>query len=242
MTAEDRVPNITYMSSQPKALKWNANQLKIKAMLDNGASHHQTSKVLGFNISTVVKVANAVKKGQTPATPYIQKTKKKAGFGAGKQNIEQWDTDASPDADGVDQSIGQTSPSNATVAKLFNVSASIPITPIMLAARDYVTRRLNWPPTVPWEDLIDTIFYHYFKSHNPPVILQGWIEAESGDSAPKPGIGTGTSNAGGGINSNDPKTKDMAEAVADALFKKMNRSATLADTNVCIVDWFPNRP
>ena len=45
-------------------------------MLKTGASHHQIAKDLHVNISVVVKVSHALKKGQSPATPYVPKQNK----------------------------------------------------------------------------------------------------------------------------------------------------------------------
>lgn len=188
------------MSSYPKKLTWNKNQLAILEMLGTGVSHHQISKNLGLNISTVVKVSHAIKKGQSPATPYVPKQKKaksgaamvavthSAGVDA-KKHINAAQTSSTETANGEDSKRGNsgeqkqeqqalTNLDSETEARLVTVPVVIPITQIMQNWRAYLVKALNWPADSKWQDIIDTTIYRYALAHDPPIILQGWYVAD----------------------------------------------------------------
>ncbi len=172
--------------------------------------HHQIAKILGVNISTVVKVHHAIKKGQSPATPYVQKTKKTVAFSAQKiapysaevvqrTATAQYEPEVKSNADEVAQAANtsltntqeqkpesMTLPvSEPTLARLTATPVIVQLTPLMYSAKAYLVQRRGWDPNVRWEDIIDTIFSVYFRSIG--VVLGGWYEEEP-DPAPKPVI------------------------------------------------------
>lgn len=88
-------------------------------------------------------------------------------------------------------------PELATILKLTPVSATVALTPIMQSMRLLCVMELGWSPSMSWEDIIDTCFYHLAKAWG--FTLQGYYRDEPNDQhdSPKPAGGEPSGNGNG---------------------------------------------
>jgi hypothetical protein len=224
-------------------ITWTAKQVEIYKAITAGIPPKQIAKDHHCSHATVTAISNAIKKGQLPPHVMSQNAKKleKAGDAATgtatktkkpvkktAPPVETTDDEEEEVEEEVESNIGQSSAGNAgtddaTMGKLIPVPVYIPITPVMLVAKAYVIQRLGWNPDVKWQDLIDTVFYNYFKSLDPPVILHGWVEGDPVGTSPKPASVKAQGNGNGHftIDPNDPQTKKIIVDVANQLVQTM---------------------
>ncbi len=106
-------------------------------------------------------------------------------------------------------------------------------TPIMYGARYFLVRELHWSKDTKWEDIIDTIFYKYFKSAY-GVILEGYYRMESEDkvaaklaSAPKEekkeASGAGDGNGNLAVDVNSPEFQSLCSNVTLQIIELMQQ-------------------
>ena len=213
-------------------LNWTPKQKKVLGLLQAGHKSSDIQKLLKVNGTAVLKVKNAIAMGDTPDHP-LSKTivkeevvpkvvvlpKQEAGVVG-----EKTETGTSADKKTTEVTKPTINPLVAgdteIEAKLYTTPILIPITQIMVNARAYLVQALNWPGETRWQDIIDTIFYKYFKSLNPPVILQGWY---IGDPL-KPAKGNGEEKKGNGHNPEDldldsPGFKHLANLVTQQILE-----------------------
>jgi hypothetical protein len=151
--------------SQPKKLTWNSTQTQIYDLLKAGMMPIKVAKQLGVDKSSVTKVSNAMKKGQSPVTPYIPHLKKT------KHPISPVETESNNEAElaAINQQLTpankqeMTPSGDASVLNLKPVTIECAMTPIMLIARNTAITELGWPEDVAWEDFLDTVLVHCFK-------------------------------------------------------------------------------
>ena len=75
------------------------------------------------------------------------------------------------------QSLPTTNDINAAQVIRFQPHViTCPLTPIMATARQAAIKEWNWPSDIRFEDVIDTILYHFFKDRG--ITLQGYIVEE----------------------------------------------------------------
>lgn len=210
-------------------IAWTPKQLKIYKELQANIPVMQIAKNNHCSGTSVTRVKNAIKSGQIPPQEklLIIKNQEEADKALQQSAPPEVSTDAKTQQEQKPKEpYGQSSPGNkqqeeATIAKLVPVPTYIPITPIMMSAKSYVIQRLGWSPDVRWQDLIDTIFFHYFKSLNPPVTLHGWVEGETKSNSPKPASEKAGGNGGLGIDVNDPQAKQLIHQVAVQLVNEL---------------------
>lgn len=125
----------------------------------------KVAKQLGVDKSSVTKVSNAMKKGQSPATPYIPHLKKT------KHPIAQVEVENVTEVELAANNQHLTTTNNqdvkpvgdAAVLNLKPITQECAMTPIMLIARNTAITELGWPEDVSWEDFLDTCLVHCFK-------------------------------------------------------------------------------
>lgn len=182
------------MTKPYKPLNWTPKQVKIHDLLKSGVSANVIVKEQKVSGTAVLKIKNAMAVGDTPdhqlkhqagvilqTTPKTKKvTKIKTVTIKNEANTSEGDEGEGSLPKGAEGSNGKkdipvpVGSGNQVVADLVIVPVRIPITQIMQNARSYLINGLHWPEDTKWEDILDTIIYKYFKSLNPPVVLQGW--------------------------------------------------------------------
>jgi len=105
-------------------------------------------------------------------------------------------------------------PGVASALKLVQVPVVCPLTPIMMNARAVAQYELGWIPDMPWEDFIDTVFYHYFKALG--FTLQGYIKdkvVEEAEST-KTSVQSQKVSGNGGTHLSPDEMKELAKQTA----------------------------
>jgi hypothetical protein len=174
--------------TQPKKLTWNSTQTQIYDLLKAGMIPIKVAKQLGVDKSSVTKVNNAMKKGQSPATPYIPHLKKIKHPIAAVEAENNNETELAA----INQ---QLTPANkqemkpagdASVLNLKPVTIECAMTPIMLIARNTAITELGWPEDVSWEDFFDTVLVHCFRYWGFGLQNSYKLEDKNNGSFPKP--------------------------------------------------------
>ncbi len=210
-------------------IMWTPKQVEVYLACLKGGTISEITGQTHSSYATVTKIKAAISKGEHPPSyPPPDQEPKNTALAVGTPKNK--DKNAS-NPDNIKQASAQTTPEyagldQATVGKLFPQTVYIPITPIMLSARNYVVQRLKWSTNVKWQDLIDTVFFNYFKSLKPSVHLHGWVEEEAPSDSPKPASGSDNGKGNGDIDVNDPKVKQIIESVAKELALKFIKEST----------------
>ncbi|MCK9600564.1 MAG: hypothetical protein M0R06_16075 [Sphaerochaeta sp.] len=231
---------------------WTAKQVIIYNALMTGASLSQVANQTKSSYSAVSKIKKIMDAGEIPPAEMLKQEKeiskaqtkfekeiasseKMTSHNDQPQGQQEDQSSQEEDDESITKqnekdftSIGQSDPQNysqelATYAKMFPKPAYIPITPIMQSAKSYVIQRLKWSPDVKWHDLIDTVFYNYFKLLDPPVILQGWVEGDPVGNPPEKAREEGNGHKKTKINFEDPEIKGIVEEVSKQLILQMEK-------------------
>ena len=184
------------MVKQPKNLTWNADQIEMYNLLQQGQSVADVAAAMKMSTSTVTKVANAIKKGQSPDSvkPSSQNIVPPNDT-PGKQ------TDKKPGSNITSSSsISGIPKSDISQLLLKPVPEACPITPIMINARYTAITEFNFPQDISWQDFFDTCLVHLF--HYWGYGLQGVYKLDEKERGlpPKPASGNG-----GGGNGQSPQ-------------------------------------
>lgn len=155
--------------SQPKLLTWNPKQVMVFDLLQQGVSKADAAKQAGCSKPLVTKVANAMAKGQSPATPYIhhQTLKSLTKAQANAEAVAEGKSLATANADTKATANPETKTTpqggDSSILLLKPVTTNCALTPIMLNARYIAITEFNWPENVSWEDFFDTCLVHLFR-------------------------------------------------------------------------------
>ncbi len=168
--------------SQPKSLRWTVKQKHIAELLQQGMTNAQISKKVKIDKSVVTKVKNALATGDIPENKTKMSKVLKKGSGPWPvghnegANVSQHAP--SGQAQQHDQALQQSQATGeATLIKLVPVITTVPLTPIMLNARLYLTMKKGWRKDMPWENFFDTIIYRYFDACG--IKIAPWYEEET---------------------------------------------------------------
>lgn len=200
--------------SQPKSLTWNGKQIQMYQLLKEGKSIPDVALAVGVSKSTVTKVANAIKKGQSPDDIKAKPT----------QVVPESDQSVDDKKKGTGVDLNKT-PSIANVPGndisqllLRPVPQACPITPIMINARFTAVTEFGFPADIKWEDFFDTCLVHLFRYWG--YGLQGVYKLSDQEKGnpPKPASGDGGGGNGHKQQSNiDEQAKKLGMLMIDIL-------------------------
>ncbi len=151
--------------SQQKKLMWNPTQVQIYELLNQGIIPSKIAKQLGVAKSTITKVSSAMKKGQSPATPYMPHPKKSQYYNPPAKVKNNGEAELGNTTENLVSATKNNLPptGDASVLDLKPVAIPCAITPIMLTARYVAVTEMGWPADVNWEDFLDTCLVYCFK-------------------------------------------------------------------------------
>lgn len=173
---------------------WTPKQQQIAELLQKGTANKDVAAQLGVAKSLVSKVAKAMKNGSIPPLgkhepqtvigqhspvalppenqlPLESATAPQSWSATPPGQAQQTQT---PQPSAAQQSFSANEV--ATQMKLMSLPVTVPMTPIMLNARAYLTMKKGWRKDMPWENFFDTIIYRYFDACG--VRIAPWYEEE----------------------------------------------------------------
>ena len=162
-----------------KGPQGNKDQLLIALELSKGFSTKEVSEKLGKPLITVQKLNKKLTDGWKPdlseaAIAAAPPSPGKMVPGGGKPSVSSGDTTTKKTTkkEKEEEEKKDTHPASGYIG-FAALQLRCQYTPIMYMARLAAEKKWGWSGNIPFEDFVDTVFYHFFKDRG--IVLQGYI-------------------------------------------------------------------